>query len=235
MITGCGIMPKKVEFGQDKVERVPDKSTKRKELERQAVAIIEEKVKEAQLAAVLEHASTNIVEPLHEAGRVSEALGDSMGPPIKPFTGEPEKLAINLEKAVAKDNVKLDKYREDVRKNEGKKIEGTGWFQMNYFLYMGLVIGSLCFLVIVIRIAWSIFINSYPGVGVGMNILKLPGKAAAKGLSEVLEGGEYYKNLVKAENDLEERVKEKVLALFRRAQIEKQSRDTQSVIKRITN
>lgn len=129
----------------------------------------------------------------------------------------------------------MEDYRDDVRKNEGKKIEGSGWFSMNYFMYAGLVIGGLFTLFVIIRIAWSIFVNSYPGVGVGLNLLKLPGKAAAKGLSEVLEGGEYFKGLLKEEKELEEQVKEKILDMFKRAQVEKQSRDTQSVIKRITN
>ena len=228
-------MPKKKEFFQDKVEAVPAKSKKREELERQAVVVIEDKVKEARLAAVVENASTNITKPLSQAEVVVEALGDSMGPPYEPFKGTSEKLASKIETEVAKDNEKLADYRDDVSENVGKKIEGTGKIQMGYFTYAGLVLGGIALLVILIRVGLSVAANMYPGVGVGLNMLKLPGRAVAKGLSEVLEGGEHFKDLLVEEKKLEDQAKNIVLDLFKRAQVEKQSRDTQSIIKQVTN
>ena len=235
LFTGCGLIPKRVEFFQKKVEAVPEKTPKAKELEKQVAKRIAQDVDQALEAAKAEHSSTNVINPLESADTLAPALSSSLGQPKEPYTGKAEPLAQKINKEEAKLDQELEEYREDNRALEGKKIEGTGKISMPWIVYVALVVGGLAFLWFVIKIGIAVASNMYPGVGVGLNMLKVPGRQAAKSLSEVLEGGEHFKELVKTASELEDDIKDQVLALFKRAQVEKQSRDVQKVIKNITS
>ncbi len=235
LLTGCGtLLPKNVEFFQKKVKKVPIKTEQTQELERQAAVFIDKKVDQALAAANKEGASTNVVDPLKDAHTVAPALSTSLGPPKTEFKGPPAKLEEKLNHNTATLNEKIQDYRESVQPLEGKKIEGTGKVQINYFVWIGLIVGGGFVLFNVIKIALNVASTMNPAVGMGMNVAKIPAKQVAKGFSEMVEGGEHFKDLVKEKIE-EADIQEKVLDLFSRAHKEKQSRDVQGVIKNITS
>lgn len=228
LLAGCSILPKNVEFGQKKVKPVPAKTEKAKEFDRKAIYFVNKKVNEALTAAFATKADKTVVTPLSEAKPVSEALVVSVGPPKPEWTGNATNLAKEVNKNTAVLNEKLDDYRDNVKPLEGKKIEGTGFIQMGYFTYLGILIG-LAFL---IKFAYNIFGTLYPPVGAAGQLLKVPAKIVARGFSEVIEGGEHF--LSKVDHEFEPAVAAKISAMFKSSHMEKQSRDVQTIVDTIT-
>ena len=138
-LTGCGLIPKPVEFGQDKVKAFPRHPAAQLEAERQAAALAADRAREAEDLAD----GTPAAKPAGEAAELSEAVSRSLGPPSDPWKKEAEKLVVRLDSLTAKYNRLLDRFKEQNDENAGKKIEGTGFLQVPYFLWLGLLFGAL--------------------------------------------------------------------------------------------
>lgn len=117
----------------------------------------------------------------------------------------------------------IKNYFEKMEKLEGKKVEGTGLIRVSYFTALLVVI----LIPIILFIAVKIFLVFNPAVGASVSVA---GGVAKKALSEVVYGGERFKNLVKSKYENAE----DILTDFRVAHETEHSTDTKEIIKKIT-
>lgn len=239
MTAGCGtLIPKRVELGQDKVERMPVASSAELEKQRRAAAMAEEQAKKTLDAALGVDAPVSVTQPAQATVDLTDALAKSVGPPKNPIrpTDSTHAVANELRSAVAKLTIRLDEFRADNDKNIGKKIEGTGWLQVPYFIWLGgfLVVGFVGF--ILLGVAWS-FVKMYamsnPPVQLGVNAVQLGSNFLKKAVGEIAKGGERFKQAVEREVEdpaLQARIKN----LFRVEHERAQSSEVQELVKQIT-
>ncbi len=226
---GCGLIPKRVELGQDKVRKFPEASQKRKEAERQAVKLAGEKAREAEKLA--EGSAAEI--PAGEAAELSEAVGRSLGPPSRPWAGEVAALVQKVDALTAAHNKLLDEFKRQNDENVGKKIEGTGWLSVPYFIWVGGALLLVFFVVAAAKIALSILATMNPAVSVGLGVAKMGTRALSTAFSQVLAGGERFKEGLKSINLTAEQ-HAAVRQLFRVEQERAQSPEVQEVIQELT-
>jgi hypothetical protein len=236
LLAGCGsLVPKKVEFFQDTVQRFPEQSEKLRELERQAIYRAVEKNTQTVLAAVSEGASTNVVKPAQEARVLTEAVAVSVGPPASPAPAHvsSEKLAAKLETQVAKFNDKVEDFKKASNENIGKKIEGTGLIQVSYFYWVGGIAVVLLLVFVAVKIALSVLALANPGAAIGLNVVNAAQSVLSKGFAQVVKGGEEFKGWVDKEvQDAE--IKKKILVAFQTSQVRAQDSDVQNVVAALT-
>ena len=229
IFNGCSLIPKRIEFFQDKVKQVPDKTEYTQEKERQAAEFVDRKIDEVKDIAYSENSSTNIIIPLLDASIVSDALKLSLGPPIKVWDDNPELLAAQITKELAKLNNKIDNYRKDIQPNVGKKIENSGIISIGYFTYVGIILAFI----FIIWTGLKIYGLFNPIVGVGVNVAKVPLGVLKTGFSQLLTAGETFKRTVDEKiEDPETRVL--IKELFRLSHERKQNQDIQNFIKDLT-
>lgn len=229
--SGCSVLlPKKVEFFQDKVATFPEAKLSEKETQRQAAAMAAVKAEQVLLAAVSNHVPESVVSPAKDVAVLTEAVALSVGPPAKPWGGTATNLAAKLDSSVASLNRRVDSFKADNNSNAGKKIEGTGVFQVGYFSMLAVLLGGLALLWVGLKLYGLV----NPVVGLGTNVVgRVASTALNKAVAEVTEGGEWFKEYL-AESDLDDQIKSKVKELFSRAHVEAQSRDTQALVERLT-
>ena len=231
-LAGCGLIPKRVELGQDRVKKFPEHPKAQLEAERQAVALAAEKAREAEKIATADQSQAAL--PASESAELSESVGRSLGPPANPWSGEVTALTERLDKLTAKYNGLLATFKQGNDALAGKKIEGTGIFQVPYFLWLGIV-GAVMFVVwIVLRAVVSIAAAGNPGVAVGLKVAQVGGRTLSRGFSQLVSGGEHFKDWLKKEVP-DEGLKTKILEAFRQNQVCEQDKDVQSLIKELTN
>ena len=231
-LSGCGIIPKDVEYFQDKVEKMPSVSSKHKEKQKQAAEYLYTKTDETLMAALVENASTNVVKPAVDANVVAKSLTGSLGKPQSPWRKEAERLAEELDKKDAELDAALEKFRNLNDENAGKKIEGTGTFQLGYFTNFA-VIGAL---ILVAWIGLKVVGSLNAPVAIGTKLIgggvSATAKLMKKGFGEMLEGGQEFKKKIETEI-VDPAQRELVKKLFRESQQGKQSRDIQELIKQV--
>jgi len=229
---GCSaLLPGKVEVFQREVKAVPAKSENDKETERQAADYLQTQLDIAYIEAVKSNETNSLVlNPLKDTRTVAPALSSSLGKPLSKWTGTSTNLARKLDKNSANLDSKLEKYRNRVAKDVGKDIEGTGLIQLPYLIFIGIIF----FILVVGWTILKIVALSNPGLSAGIKVVEVGGKATAKIASELVEAGEEFKNRVR-KKVADPKTQELVLELFRGAHLEKQSRGTQDVIKKLTN
>lgn len=232
-VTGCGLIPKRVEVGQKRVEAVPEKTPAARESEKQAADYVARKIGEAADAANATSAPSIVADPIADAREVSGALRLSLGPPSDKWNGKAVDLSDRLSKMESRLNSRIDAYRDRTAPMVGKKIEGTGWLQVPYFIWVGGVL-------LLVWLGWHavrVFGMLYPPVGVGVAGLqavgRVPAKVVAKGFNQLVKGGEEFKAALK-EADVDDKVRDFVLDLFRRHQMQVQDGDVQNLIRSAT-
>lgn len=237
METGCSLIPKRVEYFQDKVHQLPSPSDKHVELRKESADFIARKTDETLVAAVRENASTNVLKPAVEAKVVAGALSTSLGKPESPYVGNATNLNNKLGKEDNKLAGKVEDFREDNDKNAGKKIEGTGLFSMNYFVHSALVLGIGFVLFYACKIGLRILSISNPEITVGTNIVSggvhKIAQTASKLSSELITGGENFKASVDQVTD-DPALQQKILDLFKTSHQIAQSPDTQKLVQTLT-
>lgn len=228
---GCGILlPKKVEFFQDRVHKFPEPSSSAKETQREAAALAARLADDTVVAAVGNDCPTNVVAPAKDTAELARAVSQSLGPPSSPWTGSATNLALKLDKSVASFNAKVEDFKQDNNENAGKKIEGTGLFRIGYFTMWGLIIGAVLLLGLALKI-YGIF---NPVVGLGTNVVgRVASTVLKRGYTEIIAGGERFKEYLQ-NSTLTADVKAQVADYFQRAQMESQSQDTQGIVKNLT-
>lgn len=237
LLTGCGtLVPKQVEFFQDKVEKYPEPSPALREQMRQAVYRAHEKATEVVQVAVKEQASTNIVTPAKEVEKLTEAVSFSLGPPENPpmIGMVSEEIAYKLEKSVARLNTKIENFKADNNENIGKKIEGTGIVQIPYIWYIGGILAAVFLLFVVGKIALTVMAAANPAATIGLGVVNAAQSVVTKGFSQLIKGGENFKNWVNKEIS-DPALKDQVLAAFRATHQQAQDFDVQSTVRAVTS
>jgi hypothetical protein len=241
IFNGCGtLIPKRVEFFQDKVKKYPELTVSQKEVEKQAAQRAKESAAQTLQAALAEQSSTNVIAPATDTAKLTDAVALVVGPPAKSSVAPAEKLAQEVRSIVAKQDRKEEAFKQDNNENAGKKIEGTGLLQIPYFVYVGLI-------ALVLIIAWHIahtvltglqaagVANPLVGVGasVGLGAMNVTNTLAAKGFSQLVKGGEAFKDWVKKEVS-DPALQGKILEAFRINHQSSQDEEVQNVVKAVT-
>lgn len=238
LVSGCSLIPKPVELFQDKVKKFPVAKQSDKEIQRQTALRAKEKAKETYGAALSTDAAPSVVAPAEETVILSDAVSESLGPPVKPASIDKPSadLARELGTSIAKLNQRLDDFKNDNDENAGKKIEGTGLFQIPYFIWLGgfIVFGLIGF--VILSVLWA-FVKmaamSNPPVQLGVSAAQLGANFLKKSVSELTKGGEEFKNKLSgviSDPETLEAVKE----LFRSEHERAQSGDVQALVKTLT-
>jgi hypothetical protein len=238
LLVGCGtIFPKRVEFGQDKVEKFPARKPSEEETLRQAALRAKEDAARTLEAALAEQSTSAVIEPATSTARLTDSVSLTLGPPVHRSADPSDELARKLELAVAKLNHRIDNFRADNDQNAGHKIEGTGWLSVPYFVWIGgvAVVGFIG--LVVFGVAWSalkMFALSNPPLALGLNAVQLGARGAKSLAGQLLKGGEQFKDRLMRE------VKDPVLQaqvkdIFRSEHEKAQSPESQALIKHLTS
>lgn len=230
------LVPKKVEFFQDKVKAVPEQTAREQETQRQAAHRTYEKSQQALSSALVEGCSTNVVMPASETVVLAKAVSTSVGPPLAPSTLPSKELAAKLDTAGAALDRRLEAFKEDNNENTGKKIEGTGLFSVPYLVVLGAALLGIFVIIIFVGLAWTavkLYALSNPPLALGLKAVQTSASFAKQALSEVLKGGEEFKKAVKTVV-ADPALQQQVLDLFRVNQERAQAPTTQDVIKELT-
>lgn len=231
LLSGCGsLIPKQVEFFQDKVKAVPTYSDSALQAQKQAAQVVAQKTEAAKVAAIQEGSTTNVTNPLNDANTVADSLSTSLGPPEKAYTGTPAALATKLDKNRANLDSDIHDYAKDTQKDVGKKIEGTGLIRVSYFAYVGglLLLGALVWFGIRV---YGMF-NPIVGTAAGA-VGRVSSSVLTKGFSEVVSGGQQFLQWVDNSN-LEGDVKDWITNTFKLAHQVSQSPATQQTVDKLT-
>lgn len=228
--SGCSsLIPKRVELGQDKVQRVPTPKPSEREIQRQAAKRAAEVAKTVLETAIQENLAP-VIEPARDATVLMKSVSDSLGPPLSPSIESSARLAARLEHAVAKLNERLEEFREDNDKNAGKKIEGTGWLSVPYFIWLGGAFVLFGGAYMILKTIVSVAAAGNPAVGLGLSAVQLGGRGAAALASQVLKGGQLFRErLAKEDPEIRRRVEE----LFVSSQKEAQSPEVQAAVRQL--
>jgi hypothetical protein len=231
LTSGCGLMPRNVEYFQRKVEAVPAKPDAMVEVEKQGARLTADLVEAARIAAWAEAASTNVINPLSDAQLVSRAVSGSMGQPASRWQGEPEVLADKIDARSARLDAKVEDYRDAVQRDVGKKIEGTGLLKIPYFLNAALVVGIPLVLFWMAKIALNIW-NPAVG-GVLGKVQRIGADTVRRGFGQVVLGVESFKAKLD-ELDLDDKAKAAIKGLLREKLVDNQDFDVQQVTRTLT-
>lgn len=238
LLTGCSsLVPKRVELGQDKVEKMPVPKASERETQRQVAQRAAQKADETLRAAILDNSSSSVVTPAAETTILTESVSRSIGPPVNPSSLTSDKLARKLDTAVAVLNKRLDDFRDDNDKNIGHKIEGTGFLQVPYFVWLGGALVLIFIAVIAVGIGWTLlkmYGMSNPPVALGLKAVQTGGALAAKAVGQLVNGGEKFKNWLKTDlPNVSDAVKKQIEELFISAHKESSDETVQTVVKEL--
>ena len=196
-LSGCSLIPKRVEFFQDKVHRFPTPSEKQTELQREAAQKANDKAAQTLHEALKENLGPALLVPALETEKLTAVVAESVGAPAKsPEKIETDALIADLRAQLAKLDKKVDAFAKGNDENAGKKIEGTGLVQVPYFAWTG---GILVFLLVgwyVLRTVAGAASLANPGVAVGVGALNVAGSVVSKGFQQLVKGGQEFKDWV---------------------------------------
>lgn len=238
LLAGCSsLIPKRVELGQDTVEKVPVAKSSERETQRQAAQRAALRAHDTLRAAILEDSSPAVVSPAAETTVIAGAVSRSLGPPMNPSTDSTEVLARKLDSAIAALNKRLDSFREDNDKNSGKKIEGTGFLQIPYIVWLGGAFVLFIIILVAVGIGWTLlkmYALSNPPVALGLKAVQTGGALAAKAVGQLVGGGEKFKGWLKTElPNVSDEVKRQVEELFISAHKESSDETVRDVVKEL--
>jgi hypothetical protein len=227
---GCSLIPKKVEFFQDKVHKFPVATETQKELQREVAQKANEKASDTLHAALAEGSSTNVLAPAVETEKLTAVVAESVGAPAKPTANlETDRLVNSLRAQIAKLEKKVDSFAEDNNQNAGKKIEGTGLISVPYFLYAGGVVLVLFIFWHLAKTALTVASAANPGAAVGVGAMNVAGTLAGKGFTQVVAGGKSFLSWVEKEVS-DPALKAKIADAFTTAQKTAQDHDVKAVV-----
>lgn len=232
-LCGCStLIPKKVELFQDKVKAVPEATVPEKETQKQAAALAAKRADDTFRAAILDQASETVLEPAGDTLALTRSVSTSLGPPINKWGGPATNLAEKLETAVAKLDRRIDSFASKQDENVGKKIEGTGFFQVSYVFWAGGAVVLLFLGFVAVKVALTIASIANPGVAVGTRVLSGGAHLAAKGFGQLIHGGEMFKKeIVDFEGQLTPEI---VKEIFTKHHKQTQDRDVQAAVRELT-
>jgi hypothetical protein len=235
-LTGCGtLIPKRVELFQDKVKEFPEHAEYAKELQRQLVQRLQARSTQTVQAALLSNAGPNVLVPAKEVQELARAEAAFVGPPEKRAseTTSSGLLARKLETSVARFNQDIEDFRVNNNENAGKKIEGTGLIRVPYLLWIGGIAALLFVAYFVGKIMLSIAAVAHPGAALGLNVVNAASGVVTKGFSQLVKGGENFKDWI-ADEIQDVGLRQKILDAFRVKHEQAQDDEVQNTVRAIT-
>lgn len=244
LLTGCGVLNPKVEFGQKKVPDFPTHTERQQEALRDAAwaaATLSERTVRTAIAA---DRPAEEIRPLEDtallAGSVSVALGPPLSVPI--LTNDaPAKIAEKAVEKTADFNKDLRKFEEKIWKIEGKEVEGTGVIQTTQWTMLLGIGAALLLFSFIWKVLNTVMNVANPAVGAGMTVVgsgvKLGMGQLQKGFVQLLRGGENFKQTVTkavGEQKLDEKTAALVLELFRQEHQKAQDETVQVAVQDLT-
>lgn len=181
LFSGCALIPKPVELFQKKVKAFPEPSAALVEVQKQTAQRAKEAAKLTFEDAIREDSSPILRADARDSAVLTDAVATSLGPPLKNAKGTSDEVANELRAQIAKLQARIDTFQEQNSKVEGKKIEGTGFLQIPYFVYLGVV-------VLVLVIGWHLLhavITALKVAGVANPALGIAGSIGGAGMSEL--------------------------------------------------
>jgi hypothetical protein len=233
-LCGCmSLIPKPVEFGEKKVQAFP--TLPESTVQAQCRVALRAKISALQTveAAEAEHSSTNVLNPARNTVNLTDALSGSLGEPRWFGYDSDTNEAAALRRDTGKQQVAVRKFAAQDNKVAGKKIEGTGFLSVPYFLYVGLILLALVIGFGVLKIFLTVASVSNPGAAVGVGALNVAGSVVSKGFSQLVQGGEDFKNWVETEIS-DSGLKQKILDAFTSSHQKAQDEDVQTLVKTVT-
>jgi polyhydroxyalkanoate synthesis regulator phasin len=233
LLTGCGtLIPKRVEFFQDKVHKFPTAPAKQVELQKEAAWLAQERAVATLDAALAEGSSTNVVTNAQDTAKLSGIVSESLGPPAKAPT-DADKTVDALRAQIAKLDAKIQSFAKENDENAGKKIEGTGLLQIPYFVYVGLVVFVLVIGWHLAKLVLTGLSTANPGALVGLGAMNVTGNLAGKVVTQVVQGGENFLSKLKAEIT-DPTLQKQVTDLFLASHKQAQDADVKAVVNNLT-
>lgn len=236
LFSGCALIPKPVELFQKKVKSFPEASAKQVEVQRETAQRAKEAASTTFVAAVHENVSANVLAPARDTVVLTDAVATSLGPPAKPSVAPADELATELRGQIAKLNRKIDAFAEANEKVEGKKIEGTGFLQIPYFVYVGLV-------VLVVVVGWHLAKTALlagsianpalaPLLGVARSGMGAVEADAGKGVRQLVAGGQSF--LSKLETEVTDpALRQRLKDLFTSSHKQAQDEDVKATVDKL--
>src|ERR1035438_1925375 len=182
-MTGCGtLIPKTVELFQKKVQAVPTLTASDKETQKEAASLASKRANDTMVAAISNEAPAAVITPAADTVSLTKSVSESLGPPLSPWTafdGPATELSAKLDHSVAKLDKKLAVYSADTQPLVGKKIEGTGFFQIPYFVWLLMVGAGILILFVVGKALWTaVQAGSFasPAISLGSNVISMGAK-----------------------------------------------------------
>jgi hypothetical protein len=230
LLTGCTLFPKSVELFQKKVEAVPEVSDKSRETQKQAARYAAQTAQETLEAAIKADSPLYVEEPARATARVATGLSESLGPPANPWSADYQALVEKLRTQEARFSKELDKYREEGRELEGKKIEGSGFFQFGYFTqWWFILVGGL-----VVWAGLKVYGSVNPVVGLGTKVIgRISSKTLKTGFEQLTHAGEVFKDGV-SKLALSPEDVQAVKDLFRMSHERSQDKEIQELVTKLT-
>jgi hypothetical protein len=231
-LTGCGLIPKKVELFQDKVKRVPAYTASQVELQKQAAYQAKTFARETADLAVREGTSTNLATSARATEKLTDAVSESLGPPVHKATLAADPLADKLITARGRLDARVEDFRKDNDENAGKKIEGTGLLQIPYFAYAGGVLALISLVWMVLRAVVTAASAANPAAAIGLGAMNVTGDVAARAVVQVVSGGKKFLEWVYSEVKDSE-LQKKLVDAFTAAHKGTQDNDVRAVVDKL--
>ena len=226
LLSGCTLIPKPVEYFQDKVRPVPERSEASEESLRQAARLAASRAADTERAALTTEAAPRVLAPARDTAILTGTESTRLGPPSEPWRGEIEALVARMDAQEARYQLDLSTYRAQVQEDVGKPIEGTGAIQIGYFAHLLILASIFAFAWIIVRM---IAIFNAP-VAVGLKTVEGGSRFLGRALAEVVDAGQDFKTRLRKRLSDHPDLAESILDDFRNAHRTSQSRDVQRAV-----
>jgi hypothetical protein len=234
-LTGCSLIPKKVELFQDKVRKFPEPPAALTEYQKEAALRAKQKAAETVTAAVSNGAPVEITAPAKETEKLTDIVATSLGPPRHEAT-DTDEIVAKLQSSIAKLDQKIEAFKHSNDENAGKKIEGTGLVQVPYFAWLGIVALGIVVLWHLGKLALTAASiaspASAPATMVGLGVMDAAQSTVTKGFSQLVAGGQDFLKWVDTKFKglpLAQEIQDAFIASHK----ENQDKDVQTVVKQI--
>lgn len=229
LLASCTLVPKQIEYFQDRIEAVPERSAEAEEGLRQAAQLAANKAVETERAAIAAAAPLDVLSPARDTVALTDTVSDQIGPPLRPWKGEVERLLEHIDRLEARYQRDMNRYSEEVQELEGKVIEGTGMIRMGYFTHLFLIL----VLLLVGWIALRIVAATNAPLHAGLGVIHGGNKALGRAVLEIVEAGQDFKTAIEERFAHQPELAKAIIDEFNTTQRQSQSRDVQAAVKAI--
>lgn len=223
---GCTLVPRQVEYFRAHVQPLPERGEAADESVRQAARLAADRALATEHAAVETAASSEVISPARETVALTETVSNQLGPPSERWRDDVEALIERIDREDARYRARLATYADETRENAGKPIEGTGAIQIGYFTNLFIIAAVLFCGWIVLRVIFAPAVSGVRGVTAS-------GRLLTRALTEVVDGGQAFKQAIQKQFAGNEEVRDLVLKTFGQSHRASQSRETQTAVREV--